>query len=68
ALLWQQLIKKFQLSVAYANKAMMLFWSMVWSVFLFHEGISINKVIGVILVGIGTVVLNSGNREEESHE
>lgn len=30
ALLWQQVIKKFELSVAYANKAVTLLWALVW--------------------------------------
>lgn len=33
AILWQQLIKKFDLSVAYANRSMALLWSMLWAFF-----------------------------------
>lgn len=64
ALLWQQLLKRFELSVAYANKAMTLFWSLLWSVVLFSEGITVKKVVGVLLVVLGTVVLNSGKGGE----
>ena len=35
ALLWQQMIKKFELSVAYANRAMAILWSMIWAVLFF---------------------------------
>ncbi|MCR4903591.1 MAG: transporter [Butyrivibrio sp.] len=59
AIMWQQLIKKFELSVAYANKAMTLLWSLLWSVLIFHEGITINKVIGIVLVMMGIVVINA---------
>ena len=65
ALLWQQLLTKFELSIAYANKAMTLFWSLLWSVVLFSEGITIKKVLGVLLVVLGTIVLN---RTEASPE
>ena len=41
AILWQQIIKKFQLSVAYANKAMTLLWSMVWNFLIFSQGITV---------------------------
>jgi drug/metabolite transporter (DMT)-like permease len=59
AILWQQVIKKFDLSIAYANRAMALLWSIVWAIVFFHESITINNVIGVIIVIIGTIIVNS---------
>src|SRR5574344_1954248 len=41
AIIWQQLIKKFDISVAYANKAMGLLWSIVWAILIFNETITI---------------------------
>lgn len=64
AVFWQQLIKKFDLSVAYANRAMALLWSMLWSVLIFHEGITIKKVLGVLLVILGTFIINGEKKEE----
>ena len=61
AVIWQQLLKRFELSIAYANKAMTLLWSLFWSVTLFHEGVTVPKVIGVLLVIAGTIILNSPN-------
>ena len=61
ALLWQQVIKRFELSVAYANKAITLFWALIWGIFLFHEEITVGKVAGILLVMIGIYVLNTGN-------
>ncbi|WP_408070082.1 transporter [Butyrivibrio sp. JL13D10] len=61
AVIWQQLLKRFELSIAYANKAMTLLWSLLWSVTLFHEGVTMPKVIGVLLVIAGTIILNSPN-------
>ena len=65
ALIWQQMIKKFQLSIAYANKALTLMWSMVWNFIIFHNGITPFKVVGVLLVVIGVIVMNSEVSEEE---
>ena len=59
ALLWQQMIKRFDLSSAYANRAMALIWSAVWAVVIFHEGLSIKNIIGILLVIAGTVVVNT---------
>ena len=61
AIIWQQLIKKFDISVAYANKAMGLLWSIVWSVLIFSEGITTKNIIGVVIVIIGTIIVNSEN-------
>ena len=64
ALLWQQVIKRFELSVAYANKAITLLWALVWGVFIFHEEITPGKVIGILLVMVGIYVLNTGDHQE----
>lgn len=64
AILWQQLLKKFELSIAYANKAMTLLWSLLWSVILFHGEVTVSKVLGVALVIAGTIILNKPAREE----
>lgn len=64
AVLWQQMIKKFDLSIAYANRAMGLLWSMVWAVIIFRESITLKNVIGVLLVMVGTVIVNSDNNRK----
>lgn len=61
AVVWQQLIKKFDISVAYANKAMGLLWSIVWAILIFNETITIKNVIGVVIVIVGTIIVNSEN-------
>ncbi len=68
AILWQQVIKKFDLSIAYANKAMGILWSMIWAVLIFHNEITIQNLIGVCLVVAGTIVLNSDLREKGTVE
>ena len=59
AVMWQQLIKKFDISVAYANKEMGLLWSIVWAILIFNETITIKNVIGVVIVIVGTIIVNS---------
>lgn len=70
ALLWQQMIKKFDLSVAYANRAMALLWSAVWAVILFGDRLGEKRLFGIFLVIVGTVIVNldqqkEGEKEEE---
>ena len=67
AILWQQVIKRFQLSVAYANKAITLLWALVWGVFIFHEDLTVGKVAGILLVMIGIYVLNSDRSSTDDH-
>lgn len=59
AILWQQIIKRIDLSVAYANRSLALLWSMLWAVLFFQESVSIQNIIGVIIVIIGTIIVNS---------
>ena len=58
AILWQQIIKRFDLSVAYANRSIALFWSMLWAVLLFHETVTVKNMIGVAIVIAGTMIVN----------
>lgn len=64
AILWQQLIKRMELSVAYSNKAVVLLWAMVFGALLFKEQITLTKVAGILLVIVGIVVLNSEEVKE----
>lgn len=57
AVIWQKVIKKIDLNVAYANKTVYLIWSQIWAVILFHETLSVQNVIGLILVFIGVLVV-----------
>lgn len=68
AILWQQMIKRFDLSVAYANRAMALLWSAVWAVVLFEEGLSGKQLAGILLVIIGTMIVNTDTKKKEEED
>ena len=70
AILWQQMIKRFDLSIAYANRAMALLWSALWAVLLFREGLGPRQVAGIVLVILGTVIVNTDtpSKKEETEE
>ena len=53
AIAWQQVIKKFSLSTAYANKSVYLLWSQIWAVVIFHENLSVRNIIGILVVLTG---------------
>ena len=45
--------QKISLSTAYANKSVYLLWSQVWAVIIFHENLSLQNIIGILIVLIG---------------
>ena len=56
AILWQQVLKRFPLMVAYANRAIIIPLSMLWGVLLFNERITWNMVLGAAII-IGGIML-----------
>ena len=67
AILWQQMIKRFDLSVAYANRAMAILWSALWAIILFGESLGIKQILGILLVVIGTVIVNADQNKENEN-
>ena len=57
ALAWQKVIKRFDLNVAYANKTVYLIWSQIWAVVIFHENLSLQNIIGLLVVFVGVMVV-----------
>ena len=37
---------------------MSLLWAILWAIVFFHEEVTIKNVIGVIIVIIGTIIVN----------
>jgi len=63
---WQQILKRLPLTVAFANKAVTLVWSMVFGVLLFGESIKLNQLIGCALAVVGVVLFVQPDKEEEA--
>ena len=59
ALIWQQIIKRTDISIAYANRSVAIFWSMLWAWLLFQEQVTPQNLLGVALIFLGTWVVNS---------
>lgn len=65
---WQQVLKKLDLSVAYANRAFALAYSLLFGALIFHEEITFNKVAGCTLAVVGVLLYISGNKESADDE
>ncbi|MCM1272133.1 MAG: EamA family transporter [Clostridium sp.] len=53
AIVWQQILKKFDLTIAYANKAAVILFGIVWGAIIFREKISWNMIVGSVIIIIG---------------
>ena len=61
AVLWQQAIKPFKASVAYSNKSVTTIWTLVFSAVLFNERVTIQNIIGAVLIIFGVVLVAMKN-------
>lgn len=65
---WQQILKRLPLTVAFANKAVTLVWSMVFGALLFDEHIGLNQLIGCALAVAGVVLFVQADEEGKTHD
>lgn len=64
ALCWQQIIKKLPLMVAYANKAVIIIWGLLWGCLFFDETVTPGKLAGIALVVVGVVMFATSESED----
>lgn len=65
AIIWQQVLKITKLSVATANKAITIFWGMIWSRLFFNEEITLKKIAGALIIFAGIVLLMIAENSSE---
>ena len=61
AVIWQQILKRMPLTVAYANRSISLIWGMIWGAWIFSEKITVNMIIGAVIIGAGIYLVVSDN-------
>ena len=57
ALVWQQVLKRMPLTIAYANRAVTIIYGMIFSALIFSEEISWNMVLGAVVIICGVVLV-----------
>lgn len=57
ALIWQQVLKYYDLNVANAIKTLYLLWGVVFSIFIFKEQYKLSNFLGLILIILGIIVV-----------
>ena len=72
AILWQQILKRISLVIAYACKGVGIVYGIIWGVVFFKEVITWKMIAGAILVLIGVYIFIFGeikeNRKKEKNE
>lgn len=68
AIAWQRIIKKFDLSFAFANRSVYLIWSQIWAVVIFKEKLTVCNIIGMLIVLIGVTVVQLANAKDMKEE
>jgi multidrug transporter EmrE-like cation transporter len=61
AVLWQFVLRKFPLTIAFSNKGVVVIWGMIWGSCIFKESITFGKVIGAALIAVGVVIMGKSN-------
>lgn len=59
AVIWQTVLTKSSLSVAYIHKGIGLLWTMIWSVLLFGETIHWNNILGIGIIVFGILLVTA---------
>ncbi len=62
SIFWQQLLKQLPLSVAYANKGVIIIWGIVSGWLLFREQITTNMLLGACIIIIGIIFISSNHK------
>ena len=57
AVLWQKILTKADLTVAYMCKGMIIFWGMLWAFLFFKEKITLFNLAGTVLIFTGTYIV-----------
>ena len=65
AVFWQIILKKIPLNVAMANKAVTVIWGIVFGILFFHETITLQNVIGAIVIIAGIIIVVTADKEAE---
>ena len=65
AVLWQQVLKRFSLTTAIANKSVTIIWGMVFGLLFFKEAVSLKMLIGAALILSGIFLLSTEKEDAQ---
>ena len=57
AFIWQQVLQRYDLMAAYAWRGVMFLWTFLWSVVFFGEQITMNNILGAVIIVAGMMLV-----------
>lgn len=60
AIIWQQVLKKFDLVVAMAYRGIVVILSLIWATVFFQEEITVFNIIGSLVIVAGIYIASTG--------
>lgn len=57
AIIWQQVLKRMELTVAFSNKGITIIWGLIFGTIFFKEKVTIGMIIGSMIVIAGIVFM-----------
>lgn len=64
AVIWQQILKRMPLTVAYANRPVTLIWGIIWGALIFEEKVTWNMLVGAVIIFAGIYLVTSENLQK----
>ena len=64
AIIWQQILKRMPLTVAYANRPVTLRWGIIWGALIFGEKVTWNMIAGAAIIFAGIYLVTGEDREK----
>lgn len=68
AIIWQQILKRMPLTVAYANKPITLIWGIIWGYLIFSEKITWNMLAGAVVIFAGIYLVSSPETKKDGEQ
>ena len=59
AIMWQQILKKMPLAIAYSYRPLVTILGVVYGVLFFHDKLSVTAVIGIVIIVAGIWMVNA---------
>ncbi|MCL2562568.1 MAG: transporter [Oscillospiraceae bacterium] len=60
AIIWQQVLKKFDLVAAMAYRGVVVILSLIWAIVFFQEEITMFNIIGSLIIVAGIYIVSTG--------
>ncbi len=59
AIVWQLLLKKIPLQLAYSTRSTTTIWNLIWASLIFSETVTVKMLIGSVFIIIGVIIMVS---------